>query len=116
MAPQIWELTAGTASRITTQLSFTNGTTLSYVGRTVCHVYASEYSDIDSTITARTQVTGRVTFLSINNTIVFPGTTSARTFNVSEIQPMDNGLFLITYGAANTPVYVVGWPRNLSWT
>jgi len=116
MAPQIWELTAGTASRITTVLTFTNNTVITKAGQTVCQGYISEYSDLDSTLRVRTQVTDRTTSLIINDTVIFDGSTSSRVFDLQGVQPIDNGLFLVTYGAANTPVYVIGWPTNISWT
>jgi FlaG/FlaF family flagellin (archaellin) len=114
MAPQIWEMTAGANSRMRTTLSFTNGTKLTYTGNPICHAYISEYSDLDSTLDVTTTSPGRVTFLFVNKTRAIEGPSST-TVKLINVQPIDNGLFLVTYGANTAPIYVIGWADAIQY-
>jgi hypothetical protein len=107
-APQIWELTAGGASRIRTYITYANGTTVPFVGRTVCHAYISEYSNLDSTLDITTTNPGRVTSLIVNESHIIEGPNST-TIKLVNFQPIGNGMFLVTHGANTAPVYVIGW-------
>jgi FlaG/FlaF family flagellin (archaellin) len=113
-APQIWELTAGGASRIRTTITYANGTTVPFFGRTICHAYISEYSNLDSNLDVTTTTTGRVTALVVNESHIIEGPNST-VIKLVNVQPIGNGLFLITYGANTAPIYVIGWADQIQF-
>ncbi|MDP3396418.1 MAG: type IV pilin N-terminal domain-containing protein [Methanoregula sp.] len=108
-APQIWEITAGGASRMRTNIIFAaNGTNILYSGRTICHAYIANYSALDSTLDVTTTTPGRVTSLIVNESHVIEGTT-ATVVKLVNVQPIASGLFLVTYGANTAPIYTISW-------
>jgi len=108
LAPQIWELSAGANYRMSTTLIFPNGTTVLFYGNPICHAYITEYSNLDSTLDITTTTNGKVTSLIVNETHEIEGLDST-TIKLVHFSPIGNGMFLITYGGYNTPIFVVGW-------
>ena len=113
-APQIWELTAGANSRMYTTINFANGTQSTFNGNPICHAYISEYSVLDSTLDVTTTNSGRVTSLIVNETHYIEGP-STTVIKLVDVQPIGNGLFLITYGANTAPIYVIGWANAIQF-
>ena len=113
-APQIWELTAGANSRMYTTINFANGTKSTFNGNPICHAYISEYSVLDSTLDVTTTNSGRVTSLIVNESHIIEGPSST-VIKLVDVQPIGNGLYLITYGANTAPIYVIGWANAIQF-
>jgi hypothetical protein len=114
MAPQLWEMTVGDAYTVYTTIDYATGTRAVFDGQTVCHAYITEYTDLDSTVTIQTTSTNKVTSLVVNETHAIEGLSSTKVTLVN-FTPISNGMFVVTYGGSNTPVYMVGWADQIQY-
>jgi hypothetical protein len=116
MGSQIWYMNVGNSNRVTIQI-INQTTSTTYAGTNViCSGYITKYTNLDSTIditTLYSSGSSGITSLIVNNTQYIYGVNSS-TITIHNIQPINNGLFLITYGAATEPVYFVGWADSIS--
>ena len=110
---QIWYMNVGNYNRVTIQI-INQTTTTTYAGtNALCSAYIKGYTNLDSTIDVSTATTNVITSLSVNNTQYINGV-NASTITLQNVVPIDNGLFLVTFGAAGEPVYFVGWAASIS--
>jgi len=110
---EIWYMNIGNRNRVAIQI--TNKTTTTPLSGTnaICSANIKGYTDLDSTIDITAPSTSAITSLTVNNTQYIDGVnTSSITLN--NVKPINNGLFLVTYGAAGEPVYFVGWADSIS--
>jgi hypothetical protein len=117
MAPQIWMMVGGGPSRITTTITNISGT---YVytnvlnARAICGAWIQGYSELDSTINIQTINTGEMTSLIVNDTI-YVQSPSATSFTFTNVQPIGNGMFLVTYTSNQAPLYMIGWADTVKF-
>ena len=111
---QIWYMAVGGRTRLTIQIYNQTRTTATLVGtNSICNAYINSYTNLDSTIQILSQTTNVIKYLKVNNTEYINGlNTSAITLN--NVKPIPNGLFLITYDAANAPLYFIGWTDSMT--
>jgi hypothetical protein len=117
-APQIWEMTAGTGSQISTEIDFANGTVWKkpeLAAWAICNVYCGGYTNLDSTLVLTTDNSIKATSLTVNKTVYIDGVNNSSVIRLTNFKPTDNGLFLIIYSSSSTAAfYVVGWADTIS--
>jgi hypothetical protein len=110
---EIWYMNVGNRNRVTIQI-INQTTTTSYLGtNALCSAYIKGYTNLDSTIDITTATTNVITSLSVNNTLYINGVNTS-VITLHNVVPINNGLFLVTYGANGEPVYFVGWADSIS--
>ena len=111
---QIWYMAVGGRTRLTINIYNQTKTTATLVGtNAICNAYIGSYTNLDSTIQVLSQTTNVIKYLKVNNTEYINGlNTSAITLN--NVKPIPNGMFLITYDAANAPLYFIGWTDSMT--
>jgi hypothetical protein len=113
IAPQLWEMAAGDPNKVQIDVSFPNGSHLQITNNQLCHTYIPGYSGYDSTITVLTDNTNALVFLLVNSSVVKYGTFT-QTIQLTNLKPVDTGLFLLTYSdSANIPIYLIGWADDI---
>ena len=113
IAPQLWEMAAGDPNKVQIDVSFPNGSHLQTTNKQLCHTYIPGYSGYDSTITVLTDKTNAMVFLLVNSSVVKYGTFT-QTIQLTNLKPVDTGLFLVTYSDnANIPIYLIGWADDI---
>ena len=114
MAPQIWEMVAGGSSRMTITIINTSGRYTFAGTNSICHAYVEEYSNLDSTIDITTTTTGAMTALIVNDTKYIQAPSST-VYTLKNFQPISNGMFMVTYGGNQAPIYVIGWADAIQY-
>ena len=114
MAPQIWEIVAGGSSRMTITIINTSGTYTFAGTKSICHAYVEQYSNLDSTLDITTTTTGAMTALIVNDTKYIQAPSST-VYTLINFQPISNGMFMVTYGGNQAPIYVIGWADAIQY-